>query len=113
MATSRVSNESSTDGLSSLWRTACEDYAKETGITISDGEFPKLSGPEELSCQLDQEEAHFKDFRMKKRPLLRTMQIILAPFENWGDLIGDAVAVFPPASSIMGAMLLLIRSARK
>lgn len=114
MSTSPISNESSTDDLSSLWRTACEDYAKETGITISDGEFPKLSGPEELSRQLDVEEAHFKDFRMKKRPLLHTMQLILAPFENWGDLIGDAVAAaFPPASSIMGAMLLLIRSARK
>lgn len=40
--------------------------------------------------------------------------MILAPFENWGDLIGGVVAAaFLPASSIMGAMLLLIRSARK
>ncbi|EED19635.1 NACHT domain protein [Talaromyces stipitatus ATCC 10500] len=114
MATTRTSNESSTNDLSSLWHAACNNYAKETGITINDEEFPRVSGPEQLSHQLDAEEAHFQNFRTKKSPLLHTMQTILVPFENWGDLIGDAVAAaFPPASSIMGAMLLLIRSARK
>lgn len=110
----RAANEPSDDKLSALWRAACDDYAKETGIPITDGEFPKLPGPEGLSRQLDAEKDHFQDFRMKKRPLLHTMQLILAPFENWGDLIGGLVAAaFPPASAIMGAMLLLIRGARK
>ncbi|KAL4902274.1 hypothetical protein BDW74DRAFT_181121 [Aspergillus multicolor] len=102
------------DELSSLWRTACDDYADETGITIADKNFPKLSRPEELSHQLDAESDHFQNFRMKKRPLLHTVQTILTPNDNWGSLLEDVVAAaFPPASSIMGAMLLLIRSARK
>jgi hypothetical protein len=42
------------------------------------------------------------------------MQTVLVPFESFGDLIaGVAAAAFPPASSIMGAMLLLVRAARK
>ncbi|OBT88509.1 hypothetical protein VE02_03445 [Pseudogymnoascus sp. 03VT05] len=42
------------------------------------------------------------------------MQMILAPFEAWGDLIANvASAAFPPTSSIMGAMLILVRGARK
>lgn len=107
-------DESSVDELSSLWQAACEDYANVSEIAITDGEFPKLSGFEELAHQLDVEETSFQNFRMKKRPLLHTMQSILAPFESWGDLIGTvASAAFPPASSIMGAMLLLIRGARK
>lgn len=110
----RAVDEPSDDKLSALWRAASDDYAKETGIPIADGEFPKLPGPEELSRQLDAEKDHFQDFRMKKRPLLHAMQMILAPFEHWGDLIGGVVAAaFPPASAIMGAMLLLIRGARK
>lgn len=107
-------NESSVDELSSLWQAACDEYAKETGIAIVGGEYPKLTGFEELSHQLDLEETKFENFRMKKRPLLRAMQSILAPFETWGDLIGTvASTAFPPASSIMGAMLLLIRGTRK
>lgn len=110
----RAAHQPPDDNLSLLWRAASDNYSKETGISITDEEFPKLSRLEELSSQLDAEKDHFQDFRMKKRTLLQAMQMILAPFENWGDLIGGVVAaVFPPASSIMGAMLLLIRSARK
>ena len=100
--------------LSALWRSACDDYANETGIALTDSDFPKVGGPEDLSRQLDAEKDHFEDFRMKKRPLFHAMQIVLAPFENWGDLIaGTAAAAFPPAGSIMGAMMLLIRGARR
>ncbi|KAJ5459063.1 hypothetical protein N7530_011007 [Penicillium desertorum] len=107
-------HQPSDDNLSLLWHAASEEYAKETGISMTDREFPKVSGPEELSSYLDAEKDHFQDFRMKKRTLLHAMQRVLAPFENWGDLIGGVVAAaFPPASSIMGAMLLLIRGARK
>lgn len=54
------------------------------------------------------------DFRSKKRPLFHAMQIVLSPFENFGDIISGAVSTaFPPASTIMGAMLLLVRSARR
>ncbi|KAF7159523.1 hypothetical protein CNMCM5623_004861 [Aspergillus felis] len=99
---------------SALWSSACDDYAKETGIALTDGDFPKIRGPEDLSRQLDAEKDHFEDFRMKKRPLFHAMQMILVPFENWGDLLaGAASAAFPPASSIMGAMMLLIRGARR
>ena len=102
------------DRLSALWSSACDDYAKETGIALTDGDFPKIHGSEDLSRQLDAEKVHFEDFRMKRRPLLHAMQMILAPFENWGDLVaGAASAAFPPASSIMGAMMLLIRGARR
>jgi hypothetical protein len=42
------------------------------------------------------------------------MQMILTPFEDWGDLIAGSIATaFPPASSIMGAMVLLVRAARR
>ncbi|KAJ5332023.1 uncharacterized protein N7506_005806 [Penicillium brevicompactum] len=109
-----AAHQPSGDNLSLLWQAASDDYAKETGITMTDRAFPKVSGHEELSSQLDAEKDHFQDFRMKKRTLLHAMQRVLAPFENWGDLIGGVVAaVFPPAASIMGAMLLLIRGARK
>ncbi|OBT67190.1 hypothetical protein VE03_02603 [Pseudogymnoascus sp. 23342-1-I1] len=102
------------DKLSSLWHSACSDYAKETGVTLTDDEFPKIHGPEDLSGQLECEKDNFEDFRMKRRPLLHAMQMVLAPFEAWGDLIaGVAAAAFPPASSIMGAMLLLVRGARR
>ncbi|RAL12406.1 NACHT domain protein [Aspergillus homomorphus CBS 101889] len=102
------------DRLSTLWHSACDDYTKETGVALTDGAFPKIHGPEDLTRQLDAEKEHFEDFRMKRRPLLHAMQMILAPFENWGDLLaGAASAVFPPASSIMGAMMLLIRGARR
>ncbi|KFY87295.1 hypothetical protein V500_07098 [Pseudogymnoascus sp. VKM F-4518 (FW-2643)] len=109
-----IASDDSDDKLSLLWHSACSDYAKETGITLTDDEFPKINGPEDLSRQLESEEDNFEDFRMKRRPLLHAMQMVLAPFEAWGDLIaGVAAAAFPPASSIMGAMLLLVRGARK
>jgi tetratricopeptide (TPR) repeat protein/nucleoside-triphosphatase THEP1 len=102
------------DKLSQLWYQACEDYAKETGLAFTNEGLPEMRGPEDLSRQLDKEKDHFEDFRMKKRPLLHAMQVVLAPFENWGDIIaGAAAAAFPPASTIMGAMLLLVRGARK
>jgi tetratricopeptide (TPR) repeat protein len=102
------------DKLSALWQAACTDYANETGATLDDEELRSLRGPEDLSRQLDNEKDHFEDFRVKRRPLLHAMQIVLVPFESWGDLIaGFASAAFPPASSIMGAMLLLVRAARK
>lgn len=110
----RVTGNTPEGELSSLWRAACDDYQKETGASINDGALSKISDPEELSRHLDAEENYFRDFRMKKRPLLHLMQTIVAPFEKWGDLIGGVVAAtFPPASSITGAMLLLIRSVRK
>ncbi|RDL30658.1 Tetratricopeptide-like helical [Venustampulla echinocandica] len=102
------------NNLSSLWHSACKDYARDTGITLTDERFPKVQGPEDLSSQLDSEKDNFEDFRMKKRPLFHAMQMVVAPFESWGDLIaGVASAAFPPASSIMGAMLLLVRAARR
>ncbi|KAL2704523.1 hypothetical protein AAEP93_005594 [Penicillium crustosum] len=102
------------DSLPSLWHSACEDYGKETGISLTAERFPKVQGPEDLSRQLESEKDNFEDFRMKKRPLLHAMQMVMAPFESWGDLIAGAVAAaFPPASSIMGAMLLLVRAARR
>ncbi|KFY17683.1 hypothetical protein V492_00491 [Pseudogymnoascus sp. VKM F-4246] len=108
---SALSND---DKLASLWHSACSDYAKETGITLANEEFPKIHGLEDLSRQLESEKDNFEDFRVKRRPLLHAMQMVLAPFEAWGDLIaGVASAAFPPASSIMGAMLVLVRGARK
>ncbi|KAL2862512.1 NACHT domain protein [Aspergillus lucknowensis] len=107
-------DKSPDDKLSSLWHSACNDYARETGVALTEGAIPNLSGPEDLSRQLESEKDHFEDFRMKRRPLLHAMQTVLAPFESWGDLIaGVAAAAFPPASSIMGAMLLLVRGARR
>lgn len=109
-----IASDDSDDKLSAVWHSACSDYAKETGITLTDDEFPKINGPEDLSRQLESEKDNFEDFRMKRRPLLHAMQMVLAPFEAWGDLIaGVAAAAFPPASSIMGAMLLLVRGARR
>ncbi|KAL4863511.1 hypothetical protein BDV12DRAFT_189645 [Aspergillus spectabilis] len=107
-------NDPSEDKLSALWHQACEDYAKETGLAFSDEGFPKLGGPEDLSRQLEHEEDSFEDFRMKKRSLLHAMQVVIAPFENWGDIIaGAAAASFPPASVITGAILLMVRGARR
>lgn len=104
----------SKDSLSTLWETACSNYTQETGTALTPPNFPKVSTPSELSSQLESEKEHFADFRMKKRPLFHAMQTILTPFENFGDLISGAVSIaFPPASTIMGAMLLLIRSARR
>ncbi|KAJ5404393.1 hypothetical protein N7509_004264 [Penicillium cosmopolitanum] len=98
----------------SVWQDACEDYARQTGIAIGDERFPRTQGLEDLSRQLEYEKDNFEDFRMKKRPLFHAMQTVLVPFEEWGGLIADGVAVaFPPASSIMGAMLLLVRAARR
>lgn len=109
-----ISREPSDNNLPSLWHNACEDYGRETGISLTEKRFPKVQGPEDLSRQLESEKDNFEDFRMKKRPLLHAMQMVMAPFESWGDLIAGAVAAaFPPASSIMGAMLLLVRAARR
>ncbi|KGO52106.1 Tetratricopeptide-like helical [Penicillium expansum] len=109
-----TAREPSDSSLPSLWHSACQDYGRETGISLTDERFPKVQGPEDLSRQLESERDNFEDFRMKKRPLLHAMQMVLAPFESWGDLIaGAAAAAFPPASSIMGAMLLMIRAARR
>ncbi|KOS37676.1 hypothetical protein ACN38_g11524 [Penicillium nordicum] len=108
-----TTREPSDSSLSSLWHSACVDYGRETGVSL-EKRFPKVQGPEDLSHQLESEKDHFEDFRMKKRPLLHAMQMVMAPFESWGDLIAGAVAAaFPPASSIMGAMLLLVRAARR
>jgi tetratricopeptide (TPR) repeat protein len=110
----RLTSDPHDDNLSALWRSACDDYARETGIAIVDREFPRILNSEDLSRQLDAENDHFQDFRTKKHTLFQAMQMVLLPFENWGDLITDAVsASFPPASCIMGAMMLLIRGARK
>ncbi|KAL3460099.1 hypothetical protein BJX64DRAFT_278710 [Aspergillus heterothallicus] len=99
------------DKLSALWHAACADYAKQTGTSLEHGELPQLRGPEDLSRQLEAEKDNFRDFRMKRRPLLHAMSAVLAPFETWGGLI--TVASFPPASTIMGAMLLLVQGVRK
>lgn len=110
----RLPSDSPDDKLSILWRSACDDYARETGVAIVDGEFPRILNPEDLSRQLDAENGHFQDFRTKRSSLLHAMRMVLSPFENLGDVIADAVSSgFPPASCIMGAMMLLIRSARK
>lgn len=102
------------DKISSLWHAACTDYGNETGTMLGNEELRSLRGPEDLARQLEFEKDNFEDFRMKRRPLLHAMQNVLAPFENWGDLIaGAAATAFPPASSIMSAMLLLVRGARR
>ncbi|KAJ5820008.1 hypothetical protein N7474_005599 [Penicillium riverlandense] len=107
-------SSSSEDSLSTLWETACTSYVQETGTALTSPDFPKLNTPSDLSSHLESEKEHFTDFRMKKRPLFHAMQTILSPFENFGDLISGAVSMaFPPASTIMGAMLLLIRAARR
>ena len=104
----------SEDCLSALWETACISYGEETGTRPTSPDFPKISTPSALSSQLDSEKEHFMDFRLKKRPLFHAMQAVLSPFENFGDIISGAVSTaFPPASTIMGAMLLLVRSARR
>ncbi|GAM40351.1 NACHT domain protein [Talaromyces pinophilus] len=110
----RLPSDPPNDKLSILWRSACDDYTKETGIAIVDGDFPRILNSEDLSRQLDAENGHFQDFRTKRSSLFHAMQIILSPFETWGDVITDVVSAgFPPASCIMGAMMLLIRGARK
>jgi hypothetical protein len=107
-------SDSPDSDLHSLWQDACEDYSKQTGVAVGNERFPRIEGLEDLSRQLDSEQDSFEDFRMKKRPLFHAMQIVLMPFEQWGDLIaGGVAAAFPPASSIMGAMLLLVRAARR
>ena len=109
-----TTSEPSDSTLHSLWHSACKDYARETGISLLDERFLKIKGPEDLSRHLDSEKGNFEEFRMKRRPLLHAMQLVLTPFENWGDMIAGAVAgAFPPASSIMGAMLLLVQAARR
>ncbi|KAL4981698.1 hypothetical protein BDW68DRAFT_172017 [Aspergillus falconensis] len=104
-------NATSDDKLSALWQAACADYAKQTEKPLANGELPELRGPEDLSRQLDAEKDNFEDFRMKRRPLLHAMQTVISPFETWGGLI--AVTSFPPASTIVSAMMLLIRGVRK
>jgi tetratricopeptide (TPR) repeat protein len=99
------------DKLSALWQAACADYAKQIGKPLADDDAPKLRGPEDLSRQLDAEKDNFEDFRMKRRPLLHAMQTVISPFETWGGLI--AATSFPPASTIVSAMMLLIRGVRK
>ncbi|KFY20098.1 hypothetical protein V491_03989 [Pseudogymnoascus sp. VKM F-3775] len=109
-----IAKDHEDDKLRSLWHSACRDYANDTGITFTDEQFPKINGVEDLSRQLESEKDNFEDFRLKRRPLLHAMQMVLAPFEAWGDLVaGVAAAAFPPASSIMGVMLLLVRGARR
>ncbi|KAJ0419771.1 hypothetical protein BJY00DRAFT_285504 [Aspergillus carlsbadensis] len=106
-----AANNPSDDKLSALWHEACTDYAKQTGTPLVEGGFSELRGPGDLSRLLENEKDHFQDFRMKRRPLLHAMQTVIAPFETWGALI--ALTSFPPASTIMGAMLLLVRGVRK
>lgn len=102
------------DKLSFLWLEACAKYTNESGAVLGDEELRGLQAPTDLLQQLDNEKGNFEDFRVKRRPLLHAMQTVLAPFESWGDLItGAAATAFPPAPSIMGAMLLLIRGARR
>lgn len=110
----QLPRDSPDDKLAILWRSACEEYARETGTAIVDEDFPRIFNPDDLSRQLDVENGDFQDFRTKRSSLFHAMQMVLSPFENWGDVISDAVsASFPPASCIMGAMILLIRGARK
>ena len=78
----RVTGDTPEGELSSLWRAACDDYQKEIGTSINDRALSKISDPKELSRHLDAEENYFRDFRMKKRPLLHLMQTIVAPFEK-------------------------------
>lgn len=105
-----------TDEISTLWANACTEYAKETGIPLTDEALAPfhVHSPESLSRQLESERDNFGNFRMKRRPLLHAMQTVLAPFENWGDMIaGAACSVFPPAACVVSAMLRLVRAARR
>jgi hypothetical protein len=52
-----------------------------------------------------------KTFGPRDAPLLHAMQTVIAPFETWAGLV--AVTQFPPASTIMGAMMLLIQGTKK
>lgn len=100
--------------ISTLWANACTEYTKETGIPLPDEALLHVHSPESLSRQLESEKDNFGDFRMKRRPLLHAMQTVLAPFENWGDMVaGAASSVFPPASCFVVAMLRLVRAARR
>jgi tetratricopeptide (TPR) repeat protein len=104
----------SADSLFALWEAACISYGEEAGTRLTSPDFPQINTPSELSSQLDSEKEHFTNFRLKKRPLFHAMQTVLSPFENFGDIISGAVSTaFPPASTIMGVMLLLVRSARR
>ncbi|KAL2848384.1 hypothetical protein BJY01DRAFT_246398 [Aspergillus pseudoustus] len=104
-------NNQPDDKLAALWQAACVDYAKQTGTSLEHGQLPEMRGPEDLSRHLEAEKDDFKDFRMKRRPILHAMSAVVGPFETWGGLI--ALTSFPPASTIMGAMFILVRGVRK
>ncbi|KAL3435231.1 hypothetical protein BDV09DRAFT_204202 [Aspergillus tetrazonus] len=106
-----MERDSSDDKLSALWQAACIDYANETGKPLGDVALTGVQGPEDLSRHLDAEKDNFEDFRAKRRPLLHAMQTVIAPFETWASLV--AVTQFPPASTIMGAMVFLIQGTKK
>ena len=96
-----------------LWNDACKQYADVTGMSPLDATFPRLDSLKDLRVQLEAEENHFSDFRNKKRRLFGAIQNIVAPFEKFGTLVGGIVApTFPPAPSIMGAILLLVQAGR-
>jgi hypothetical protein len=101
------------DLLTELWSDACKQYTDATDISPLDTTFPKLDRLGDLHAQLEAEEKHFSEFRNKNRRLFRAIQNIVAPFERFGSLVGDIVApTFPPAPSIMGAILLLVQAGR-
>lgn len=57
-----TAREPSDSSLPSLWHSACEDYGRETGISLTEERFPKVQGPEDLSRQLESEKDNFEDF---------------------------------------------------
>lgn len=105
--------KTSKDQLSEIWDAACKQYGETTGLGLADPKFPRLDRTEDLFSQLEAEKEHFADFRKKKRSLFHAVQAIVAPFEVLGNLVATIIApAFPPAPSVMGAILLLIQAAR-
>ena len=91
---------------SSLWDDVCQQYAKLAGISPLDRHFPQPETLARLLDLLEEEQAHFDDFRQKKRRFFHILQQVLAPLNTFGDLLETILATsLPPGPVIMGAIL--------
>jgi hypothetical protein len=97
-----------------LWNSALANYLTSTHRSIEDqGLLKDLHNPEDLRAKLEADEANFGTFRKKHAKIYNTLTAAVRPFMTLADVAQSVISATPiaPASTVLGAVLFLIKSA--
>jgi fungal STAND N-terminal Goodbye domain len=101
-------------GFDSLWSQAVQSYISSTGRTDAENSIlGNIHSPDDLLVVIGRDNDKFSGFREKRSKLYNVLKVALGPVSIASSLAKEAIASSPfaPASVILGAVALLIKSA--